>query len=216
MRAAALAPLPSPRVDKKHAAAFCATLLPGRYAAFTRVLDELRFRDPSFLPSSVLDIAAGPGAGMWAARHIWKHSVSHITAIEPSAALVNAALRIQAVMQSTDPTASMPSIRWLKSLPRHNKRSPAPPPPKYDFVIAGHVLTQLINPMDRRRAVRDAWSRCKGALLLMEPGTPAGSAAVREARALLLQDDAKLQVPCFSAALPRYLSAVFSLSNRPS
>lgn len=55
---------------------------------------------------------------------------------------------------------------------------------RYDLVVASYVLAELRTPGERRRAVAQLWGRTspRGALLLVEPGTPIGSANVREAR----------------------------------
>jgi hypothetical protein len=54
---------------------------------------------------------------------------------------------------------------------------------RYDLVVAAYVLGELGGPGERARAVAALWARTAGALVLLEPGTPAGSAAVRDARA---------------------------------
>jgi len=54
---------------------------------------------------------------------------------------------------------------------------------RYDLVVAAYVLGELGGPGERARAVAALWARTGGALVLLEPGTPAGSAAVRDARA---------------------------------
>ena len=55
--------------------------------------------------------------------------------------------------------------------------------------MAAYVLVELASPQERARTVAELWRRTKGVLVLVEPGTPAGSAAVRAARS---------QVCCFT------------------
>lgn len=50
-------------------------------------------------------------------------------------------------------------------------------------MVASYVLAELRSPAERRRVVQALWQRTRGLLLLVEPGTPIGSANVREARA---------------------------------
>lgn len=49
--------------------------------------------------------------------------------------------------------------------------------------MASYVLVEVATPKERARIVAELWRRTKQALVLVEPGTPAGSAAVRAARA---------------------------------
>lgn len=58
---------------------------------------------------------------------------------------------------------------------------------RYDLVVASYVLAELRTAAERRRVVAQLWARTQGALLLVEPGTPVGSANVREARTQVLR-----------------------------
>lgn len=53
-------------------------------------------------------------------------------------------------------------------------------------MVASYVLAELRSPAERRRIVQKLWQRTRGLLLLVEPGTPIGSANVREARAQVM------------------------------
>lgn len=57
---------------------------------------------------------------------------------------------------------------------------------RYDLVVASYVLAELRSPAERQRIVQALWQRTRGLLLLVEPGTPIGSANVREARTQVL------------------------------
>jgi ribosomal protein RSM22 (predicted rRNA methylase) len=196
--AAAVTAVPKPpqrRLGEKRAAAFAATQLSGRYAALLRVLEELRFKSPGWEPRSVLDAAAsGPGAALWSAHAVWPEALRVATAAEPRSEMVACAVRMLQALQAENSTAPMPSIRWVNSLPRL-KNSAAPPRP-FDLVILAYSLFEASTDEARRMLVRDAWRRCGsgGALVIVEPGTPAGSVLVREARALVLREEQKLQV----------------------
>lgn len=52
----------------------------------------------------------------------------------------------------------------------------------YDLVVASYVLTEMQSDAERRQAVDMLWRQTKDVLVLLEPGTPSGSAYVRHAR----------------------------------
>lgn len=54
---------------------------------------------------------------------------------------------------------------------------------KYDLVVASYSLGELQSPADQRRALKALWDATADVLVLVEPGTPSGSALVRAARA---------------------------------
>ncbi|KAG2440588.1 hypothetical protein HYH02_010169 [Chlamydomonas schloesseri] len=78
-----------------------------------------------------------------------------------------------------------PRVSWLRSLaPLH--KSPGAQRKRYDLVIAPYQLAVLPTLEAKLALVRQLWERCGGALVLVEPGTPAGFGDVAEARELLL------------------------------
>ncbi len=56
-------------------------------------------------------------------------------------------------------------------------------PRRFDLVVASYVIGEARSPLERRRLVDSLWRRTGGLLVLVEPGTPVGSANIREARA---------------------------------
>ena len=67
--------------------------------------------------------------------------------------------------------------------------------PETDLVVASYVLAEL--PLDRiAMTARDLWQCAKGALALIEPGTPDGFARIRAARAALIETGAHVAAPC--------------------
>lgn len=107
------------------------------------------------------------------------------------------------------PPFTVPSIRWLRNLPPASTRAPhardatgRPPPPSAEsqqsLVISAHALTRMPTHAERMRVVRDLWNRVEagGSLVLVEPGTPVGSAFIRQAREQVLREEAKRQVGC--------------------
>ena len=65
----------------------------------------------------------------------------------------------------------------------------------HDLVLFGYVLGEL--PEERRAETVDAaWDVTAGALVIVEPGTPAGTARVLSAREQLLARGAMVAAPC--------------------
>ncbi|KAK9843454.1 hypothetical protein WJX81_003461 [Elliptochloris bilobata] len=164
--ASAAPPVKRVEYDSGQVAAYAAARMPGCYAAVARVLDELRLRLPDFEPRSMLDFGAGPGTAIWAAREIWEGQPSDVLAVEPSLA-----------MQEAQKRRGRPQADGLSR--------------QYDLVVATYVLGELAGAKESAAAVTALWARTEGALVLVEPGTPAGSAAVREARAQILAEEAR-------------------------
>lgn len=62
---------------------------------------------------------------------------------------------------------------------------------RYDLVVASYSLGELPTAEERRAVVHRLWGHCADMLVLIEPGTPAGSAMIREARAEVLRLEAR-------------------------
>src|ERR1700722_4086516 len=61
--------------------AYAAARLPATYAATRIALGELALRAPWLIPRTQLDLGAGPGTALWAARATWP-TLAETTAIE--------------------------------------------------------------------------------------------------------------------------------------
>ena len=53
---------------------------------------------------------------------------------------------------------------------------------RQDLVVAAYVLVEMRSSQERASMVAELWRHTQDVLILIEPGTPAGSAAVRAAR----------------------------------
>ncbi|MFN8536952.1 MAG: small ribosomal subunit Rsm22 family protein [Thermomicrobiales bacterium] len=141
---------------------------------------------------SLLDVGAGPGTVLWAAQAVWP-SLERAVLLERDERMIafgrrlaargNAAVIREARWQEVDLLGS-----WEAA--------------EHDLVVAAYVLNEL--PEERRAGVIEAlWARARGGLLLLEPGTPAGFARIREARRQLLAAGATVLAPCpHDAACP--------------
>ncbi|MBI4891055.1 MAG: methyltransferase type 11 [Acidobacteria bacterium] len=123
-------------------------------------------RELPFEPTTWLDLGAGPGTAAWVAP-------------------------CPATLVETNPT-------WIDLTPAtriHADLTRLPPLDPHDVVSISYALNEL-GPKERDRAVLDAWSLARRALLLVEPGTVEGFAHIRAARTQLLALGAHIQAPC--------------------
>ncbi len=72
--------------DRLAAQAYLATRLPATYAAIRASLAAISEVRPDFAPKTLLDVGAGPGSVLWAARDCWE-SLDEATLVETSDAI---------------------------------------------------------------------------------------------------------------------------------
>jgi len=156
----------------ERAAAYLVTRMPATYAAAWRVLGEVRERLGKRPAASVLDVGAGTGAASLAARH-WFPDAS-LTLLERDGAFADAA-------RECLPGAALrvEDAARLETFPPH------------DLVVAAYSLNELPPEVAAR-----LWRAARVALVAIEPGTPAGFARIREIRARLLGQGARMIAPC--------------------
>lgn len=169
--------------DEATALAYAATRMPACYAALRRALGEVAARQgAAWAPATMLDFGAGPGTAAWAARDAWPAAALRVTAVDASGAMAWLGRAVQAARTRSDAEAgAASSVYWTARLGPASRRA--------DLVTAGYVLGELDGDGERRRLVADLWARVApgGVLLLVEPGTPAGSRAVAAARTQVLE-----------------------------
>lgn len=155
-------------------AAYALTRMPATFGALSAVFSEL-----PFTPESLIDFGAGPGTSLWAAQAVFDTL--------PAATLVE---------QNTNwadfaETLGLPAADW-----RHaDVRRLSVTPRSYDLSVLSYVLNEMPSS-DAAGLLRHAWDATGRALALIEPGTPAGFAAVLEARRLLIEWGAHIAAPC--------------------
>lgn len=161
--------------DPADALAYLVTRAPATYAALSAVFSRIAEVAPDFSPGDLLDVGAGPGTASWAARDAWP-SLAKVAMVEPNAAFRDLASRLM-------PDVAIVAGRLGMDLPRA------------DLVAAAYVLAELPETAaaDTARALWDAASQL---LVLVEPGTPAGFARIRAARAALIAAGGHVAAPC--------------------
>jgi ribosomal protein RSM22 (predicted rRNA methylase) len=166
----------------KQRLAYLHVRLPATYAAVVRVLNELFNRMPDVNISSLADVGAGPGTGLWAA---WSQmgSLSQVTCYERDRGFIALGKQLSAPLGSL-------AIDWVhKDLTENTALK------KHDLVLASYSLAEL--PLQERTGVVERlWHAAGKVLVIVEPGTPAGFKVVNEIRSQCLELGAHLIAPC--------------------
>lgn len=166
------------------ALAYAVARMPATYAAVAACLNALTDIRPAFAPRTLLDIGAGPGTATFAAAEAFP-SLQHFALVDR-----NGPLRALA----TELAAENPRLGKL-TYSSGEARSALGDADGADLVIASYIIGELTEP-ERDDLVRLAWSKTKDALLIVEPGTPAGYARIIAARAQLITNGAHVLAPC--------------------
>jgi ribosomal protein RSM22 (predicted rRNA methylase) len=163
--------------------AYLVTRMPATYAASAAVLAEIARRAPGFAPVSLIDAGAGPGTASLAAAATWP-GLSAITMIDTSAQLLAAGAALAA---DGDVAALRDARRVSGDLARVTGEA--------DLVVAAYALAEIAEAR-LAEAVASLWRATTGVLVLVEPGTPAGSQRIRAVRAALIAAGGSVVAPC--------------------
>lgn len=143
--------------------AYLALRAPATYAQIYGALSQITELIPAFNPKSVLDIGSGPGTGIWAAKTVWT-TINLATCIDKNEQLLITGEEI------TQKANIIKDVTWTKW---DSIRDEALNVPMSDVVIVANVLNEMpIN--EARNLLGQAFNRCRGILIIVEPGTPFG------------------------------------------
>ena len=166
------------------ALAYALARMPATYAAVTASLNALCEIRPDFAPASLLDIGAGPGTASWAAAEAFP-SLQHLTLLD-----ANDALRALALDLFRDSTR----LRDI-GYERGEARAALAKAGAADLVVASYVIGE-IGDAERRALAELMWQKTRDTLLVVEPGTPAGTARIIALREQLIALGAHVAAPC--------------------
>lgn len=166
--------------DRLDALAYAVARMPATGAAIAEALRRLREAAPDFAPASLLDLGAGAGAATLAARDAFA-SLTQATLIDRNAAMLDLARDLIASGDLAIGTRRADLADFASD--------------QADLVTLAYVLVEMPEAAAVALA-RRAFALARGALVLVEPGTPAGFARLRAARAALIADGAHLAAPC--------------------
>ena len=175
---------PSAIADQAAHAAYLAVRMPATYAAVCAVLAEVP-RDVLDGVRSMLDLGAGPGTATWAALATCP-SIVEAAQIDRSRALLDIGARLGASLLADRHVALAQHVADVGSPGEW---------PSADLVVSAYALAEL-SPGGRTTLVSAAWRASLRALVLVEPGTPAGFQHILEARTALARAGARFIAPC--------------------
>jgi len=170
-----------------HRAAYLAVRAPATYAALRRVFAEINLRAPQAGIASMLDLGSGPGTALFVASEEFS-GLQHATLVEADAEWI--ALGRRLVAGPRLPGAI--KVQWSKQDLRSGFSCE-----KHDLVVISYALGELPQAA-AEAALNKAW-KCAGKfLVVVEPGTRRGFAAVNAARSALIANAAHafILAPC--------------------
>lgn len=149
------------------ALSYLAARMPATYAANTMVMAAIAKQYPSFEPTSVLDIGAGPGTSTIAARQYFE-TIETAQLVEPNYHLKKAGTDLL--------STPLANATWNNAKVEDFKATGT-----YDLVIASYVLNEIA-PQKLGALIEKLWASCSGVMMILEPGTPQGAGIIQAVR----------------------------------
>ena len=170
--------------SESDALAYALARMPATYAAVTASLNALGESRPDFAPASLLDVGAGPGTASWAAAEAFS-SLQAFTLLDSNAALRALALALGGI------SSRLRALTYRHGDARAALAETAPA----DLVVASYMIGETTE--GERHAIAELmWARTRDTLLIVEPGTPTGYAAILTLRQQLIAAGAHVAAPC--------------------
>jgi ribosomal protein RSM22 (predicted rRNA methylase) len=168
-----------------HRAAYLAVRMPATYAAISRVFAEIKLLAPQDEITSLLDLGAGPGTALFAAAQQFPQ-LRQATLIESDASWIAVGKRLA---EQSD-FASVEQTQWVQQDLRSGLACE-----EHDLVVISYTLGEL--PQAAAEAVLNKAWKCAGKfLVVVEPGTRRGFAAINTLRSALIAGAATILAPC--------------------
>lgn len=166
------------------ALAYALARMPATYAAVAASLNALGEIRPDFAPQSLLDAGAGPGTASWAAAEAFS-SLTSFALLDDNPALRALALDL------ARGSARLGELSYDKGEARALLAQSEPA----DLVIASYVIGEL-DETARTGLAASLWSKTRDTLVIVEPGTPAGTQRILALRRQLIAAGAHVAAPC--------------------
>jgi len=158
--------------------------MPATYAAVAASLNALTEIAPDLAPETLLDVGAGPGTASWAAAETFP-SLQDFTLLDANATLSRLALEL------AHDSTRLAECRYLPGDAGNNLTEVS----QADLVVASYIIGEL-GEADQRKLAEAMWAKARHALVVIEPGTPAGYARILALRQQLIAAGAFVAAPC--------------------
>jgi ribosomal protein RSM22 (predicted rRNA methylase) len=166
------------------ALAYALARMPATYAAVAASLNALCEVRPDFKPETLLDVGAGPGTASWAAAEAFS-SLTSFALLDDNAAL--RALARDLARRDT----RLGDLKYQEGEARALLARSEPA----DLAIVSYMIGEL-GEAERTELADLVWSKTRDTLLIVEPGTPAGTARVLALRRQLVASGGHVAAPC--------------------
>ncbi|XP_062386567.1 methyltransferase-like protein 17, mitochondrial [Sardina pilchardus] len=172
------------RYDEALGVVYMASRLAGGYAAVRRALYEIKKREPSFSPQSLLDFGSGLGTVVWASHSLWADSLREMVCVDSSGAMNDLADQL---LRGGDEKskAFIDNVYFRQFLP-------VSPKVQSDLVVGAFALAELGTSKEREDAILTLWRKTGSYLVLVENGTMDGYTILMEARNTILKNEDKV------------------------
>jgi ribosomal protein RSM22 (predicted rRNA methylase) len=166
--------------------AYAVVRLPATAAALDAVFEAVA-RHTCVEPRTIADLGAGPATVLWPAHARWP-GLERVTLLDRDVELLRLGRRLWDLGRGGR-HGSAPEV-----VTRTGDLAIADVPPA-DLVVISYAINELPEA-SAARAVDRAWALTTGALVVIEPGTPAGFTRIRAARDRLRAAGATIAAPC--------------------
>lgn len=171
--------------------AYAVVRLPATAAVLDVVFDAVE-RHTRIVPQTILDLGAGPATVLWPALAHWP-GVHRVTLLDRDPEFLRLGLGIY--QAGHRPGVGPPSTGPALDIQVRTGDLAAADVAAADLVVLSYAINELTEA-PAARAVDRALALATGAVVVVEPGTPAGFARIRAARDRLRAAGATIAAPC--------------------
>ncbi len=174
----------------REVAAYAAYRMPATAAATGAAFAQMRRGLPGWTPATVLDFGAGTGGASWAVADQLPDAAG-LTLLEQS----GEAIRLGQAILAESTSGALRGAAWRRwRLELSDAAERAAVQDSADLAVAAYVLGELTERQQAR--LTELVTGAAPAVLLLEPGTPAGHRRILAARARLLAAGYDVVAPC--------------------